>query len=149
MGKRASSYKVSPELRTADLRYPIALLKCARKPVEGDVTWTTGVKPYYNAFAAFEEGIRKPARGDEADSKPVHTFVIRYDPDVVIEAADFVVFETTLYLVKGIRQRRGRVEFVEIHTNIWSVLATSGISPDETIDIPVAPTDRSNPFFTD
>lgn len=144
-----SAYRQSPALKTADLRYPISLLKSSQVASPTDETWRIKVKPYASLFAAFDEGITRPSQGDEADEETLHVFVIRYDPALVVECGDFVVFEDVLYVISELQKKRGRVEFMELRTKVYSKVATSGIETDNTLEVPVAPVERNNPFFTD
>ena len=60
-----------------------------------------------------------------------------------------MVHEETLYTIQSLKKHRGRREFLEIKTTVFSKVATSGVTVDNTISVtPVTPA-GNNPFFTD
>lgn len=143
-----NTYRKEAKYTTRDLIHPIVFLKASQKPVavSADAAWTIGVKPYGQAFAAFDEGMSRKKGGEEAESDSQHIFAIRYDPSLVVEDGDFVVMEQTLYTVAQTKRLRGRLEFLEIYTNIETAIAD--VTTDNTIPVTAPPVDEDNPFFT-
>lgn len=143
-----NSYRQSALVKTADLRYPIAFLRAEQKPSQTDVSWHLNVKPYATEWAAYDAGVTKPSRGDEADDKALHIFIIRKNPSLNLQASDFIVHDGVLFNIEGTKPVTGRLEFTEIRCTIHSNVETAGITVDNSIQTPPKPDNSHNPFFT-
>lgn len=145
-----NKFRLDAPYKTEDLNEPIVFLKAKNVPNTEDESWHLKVKPYAEAFAAMDEGSKRPGRGEEQENEAVHIFAIRFDPTLPLEMGDYIVHEDIVYVTSSVKKIRGRVEFLEIKTTVFSKVASAGLETDNTITVESKPAAAgTNPWFTD
>ena len=99
--RRVVTYRLGRRIAIAgDLREPITLARSSRSTDSPDETgFLQTLTPYRDAFAAVQQGDKRPLEGVSTDETAITTFWIRYDPSLIIEARDVISYGNDLYRV--------------------------------------------------
>ena len=118
------------EIKIADLRHPIALVRSSRTP-----NATTGFiltqTPYRDEFAIVKHGEKRFGRRQDAELDSFHVFTIRYDPTLLIKQRDSVIFEGEIYTIQKTKrvETKNRFEWLTLMCLLLTDVADSGWIP--------------------
>lgn len=142
------------ELKSGDLRDPIALARSKRVPDTqvGATGFITTLTPYLDAWAKVFYGDVTLLEKENSDDKETHAFAIRHVDSLSIEARDVIRWKDGVFDIMrvGVVERSYGIKFYVIYTTQRDQVSNNNATVDETgtvDDNTVTPV--TDPFWTD